>query len=138
VISEVVDCTAKLERLTKRFIVHTLLSGSMHDTLDAKATRWTRKIARIKFDTDKQDMDIYELFAGDTCQEEKFSTREDFEKGLAAYENSDLAEACEYFERVLAVNSEDRLARRLYRRSQNLLGDGVPAGWSGIYEVPNL
>ncbi|MGB1275865.1 MAG: response regulator [Nannocystaceae bacterium] len=138
VISEVVDCTAKLERLTKRFIVHTLLSGPMHDTLDAKATRWTRKIARIKFDTDKQDMDIYELFAGDTCQEEKFSTREDFEKGLAAYENSDLAEACEYFERVLAVNSEDRLARRLYRRSQNLLGDGGPAGWSGIYEVPNL
>ncbi|MGB1012546.1 MAG: response regulator, partial [Nannocystaceae bacterium] len=82
VISEVVDCTAKLERLTKRFIVHTLLSGPMHDTLDAKATRWTRKIARIKFDTDKQDMDIYELFAGDICQEQKFSTREDFEQGL--------------------------------------------------------
>jgi len=138
VISDVVDCTAKLERLTKRFIVHTLLSGPMYATLDAQLTRWTRKIARIKFDAEKEHMDIYELFAGDTSQEAKRTTREAFESGLAAYEDSNLAQACECFETVLAVNPGDRLARRLFRRSQNLLGEGVPAGWSGIYQVPTL
>lgn len=138
VISEVVDCTAKLERLTKRYAVKTLLSGPMRELLDEDLRRWTRKIAQVRFDQSKHNMDIYELFSSDPARDQKLSTRPLFEQGLAAYEASNFTQACEAFAAVYELNPHDTLAQRLHRRAQKLLGEGAPPGWSGVYQVPSI
>ncbi len=137
-ISDVVDCTAKLERLTKRYAVGTLLSGPMRELLEEDQRKWTRKIAQVRFDGSNQTMDLFELFSSDPTRDLKLKTRPVFEQALSAYEISNFTQACKGFEMVVGENSSDNLAQRLFRRSQKLLGEGAPAGWSGVYQVPSV
>lgn len=140
VISDVVDCTALLERLTKRFAVDTLLSDPMHRNLSPGVRAETRKIAKVRFDSANDPMDIHELFSSDDEEQRelKRATRSLFEEALAAYENSEFSEARVGLGALLEANPKDRVARRLFRRAQHFLGEGAPPGWSGIYEVPKL
>ncbi|MCA9692042.1 MAG: response regulator [Nannocystaceae bacterium] len=140
VISEIVDCAALLERLTKRFLVDTLASEPMLRTLPETDLHNSRAIGTVRFANATEPMTVYELFSSNSKSQRdlKHKTRKIFEDALESYNSSALEDARRGLEEVLNKNPGDLVAQRLLRRTRHFIGHGVPAGWSGVYEIPRL
>jgi hypothetical protein len=63
----------------------------------------------------------------------KFQTQSDFEQGLEHYRRREFAEAKHFFEQVLAVNLSDKAAKLYLERVNQLMEEGVPEDWNGVW-----
>ncbi|MEO1378599.1 MAG: histidine kinase, partial [Cyanobacteria bacterium J06635_10] len=80
---------------------------------------------------------IYEILDGELeeIRNLKLQTLADFENGLEHYRCGDCAQAKEYFEKVVAVNSSDKAAVLYLERVQELQQRGIPEDWCGIWAM---
>jgi hypothetical protein len=77
---------------------------------------------------------VFEILEGhtDEVMAVKIQTRADFEEGLFHYHSRQFHEAITSFNRVLAIDAEDKAALLYVQRSKNYLEYGVPVDWEGI------
>lgn len=63
----------------------------------------------------------------------KLQTLPDFDRGLQHYSNGELTQAKACFEQVLTVNPLDKTAKLYLERVNQLMEEGVPENWDGVW-----
>ena len=78
---------------------------------------------------------MYEVLDAEqeTIRELKLQTLPDFEQGLKHYCDRELIQAKACFERMVAVNPLDKTAKLYLERINQLVIEGVPNNWSGVW-----
>ncbi len=134
-LSDNVNLTARLEGLTKFYGVSILISGLAFKGLKEPEKYKMRFLDRVIVKGRNEAIAVYEVLDGETesIRDLKLQTQADFELGLESYSLADLVPAQSYFEKVLAVNSEDRTAKLYLERIKYLMAEGIPENWNGIW-----
>jgi adenylate cyclase len=122
--------------LTKFYGVSLLISGEVLDHATNADEFQLRFLDRAIVKGRNEAISVYEVLdaADDTIRELKLKTQPDFEEGLQLYQQKDQLEAARAcFERVIAVNPEDKTALLYVDRIDQLLTQGVPEDWQGVW-----
>ncbi len=134
-LSDTINLTARLEGLTKFYGVSLLISGQVLQKLSHPEQYQIRFLDQAIVKGKNEPIDIYEVLDAeiDEAIKLKLQTQPDFDRGLEYYRQGKLVESQEYFERVLAVNYQDKTAELYLERIQQLFEQGVPNNWDGIW-----
>jgi class 3 adenylate cyclase len=111
VISDAVNLASRIEGLTSTYGCPLLVSEAALATCES--ARFSRRpIARVKVKGKSQDVRIYEILDAETPGQRllKEQTLSDFSQGAESLDLGAAADALVFFERVLAVNPDDRAA----------------------------
>ncbi len=133
--SDNVNLTARLEGLTKFYGVSLLISQQTLDKLSNRNNYQIRFIDRAIVKGRNEPLAIYEVLDGDTeaVRELKLKTQLDFEQGLECYCTQGFDKALKYFNHVLMVNPLDKTAALYVERIKQLIAQGVPQNWDGVW-----
>ncbi|NEP46283.1 MAG: guanylate cyclase, partial [Okeania sp. SIO2H7] len=134
-LSDNVNLTARLEGLTKFYGVSLLISESAFNCLKNPQKYQIRFLDRASVKGRDEPINVYEVLDGevDSVRELKLKTQVDFSLGLEYYRLGELVSAKDYFEKVLAVNSSDKTAQVYLERIDELMVNGVPKNWNGVW-----
>ena len=134
-LSDSVNLTARLEGLTKFYGVSLLISEQVMERLSDPSQYEIRFLDRAIVKGKTEPISIYEVMDGEPEEVKalKFQTQSDFEQGLEYYHRREFAEAKRYFEQVLAVNLGDKAAKLYLERVNQLMEEGVPDDWDGVW-----
>jgi PAS domain S-box-containing protein len=134
-LSDSVNLTARLEGLTKFYGVSMLISEQVLERLNDPSQYEIRFLDRAIVKGKTEPISIYEVMDGEPEEVKalKFQTQSDFEQGLEYYRRREFAEAKRYFEQVLAVNFSDQAAKLYLERVHQLMEEGVPENWQGVW-----
>ncbi|MCJ8280684.1 MAG: hypothetical protein MJK14_12495 [Rivularia sp. ALOHA_DT_140] len=135
--SDNVNLTARLESLTKFYGVSLVISQQALDNLNNPDKYQMRFLDRVIVKGKSEPIAIYEILDGDnkSIRNLKLQTLSDFENGLENYRCGDCVKAGSYFEKVLAVNPQDKAAALYLERVKQLQSDGIPEDWSGVWSM---
>ncbi len=133
--SDNVNLTARLEGLTKFYGVSMLISEQVLEKLSDPSQYQIRFLDRAIVKGRKEAIAVYEVMDGETEEIKalKFQTQSDFEQGLEYYRRRQFTEAQRYFEQVLAVNLSDKTAALYLERVNQLMEQGAPENWNGVW-----
>ena len=134
-ISDTINLTARLEGLTKFYGAYLLISGQVLAKLSNRDRYQVRFLDRAIVKGKNEPVTIYEVLDAEVeeMRKLKLETQPMFEMAINHYCLGELAEAQECFERVLAVNPQDKTALLYWERIQNLMLKGLPNNWKGIW-----
>lgn len=134
-LSDSVNLTARLEGLTKYYGVSMLISEQVLERLSDPSQYEIRFLDRAIVKGKSEPISVYEVMDGEPeeLKAMKFQTQADFEQGLEHYRDREFAEAKRYFEQVLAVNLSDKAAKLYLERVNQLMEEGVPEDWDGVW-----
>ena len=135
--SDNVNLTARLESLTKFYGVSLVISEQALEHLSNPEKYQMRFLDRVIVKGRSEPIAIYEILDGEVPQirDLKLQTLSDFENGLENYRCGDCDKAKQYFEKVLAVNKEDKAAALYLERVEELQCNGIPQDWSGVWTM---
>jgi adenylate cyclase len=133
--SDNVNLTARLEGLTKFYGVSLLISGQAHDNLTHPDEYQLRFLDYVIVKGRTEPIMIHEVLdaESETIRSLKLQTQPDFEQGVELYRKGQPADAKVYFEQVLAVNAADKTANLYLDRVVQLIKQGVPENWNGVW-----
>lgn len=133
--SDNVNLTARLEGLTKFYGVSLLISEMVLQRLNHPEQYQIRFLDRALVKGRTESIAVYEVLDAEheTIRELKLQTLPDFEQGLKHYYDRELTQAKACFERMVAVNSLDKTAKLYLEQIDQLLTEGVPNNWSGVW-----
>lgn len=134
-LSDSVNLTARLEGLTKYYGVSMLISEQVLERLSDPSQYEIRFLDRAIVKGKTEPISVYEVMDGEPEEVKamKFQTQADFEQGLEHYRDREFAEAKRYFEQVLTVNLSDKAAKLYLERVNQLMEEGVPEDWDGVW-----
>lgn len=134
VISDTVNLAARLEGLTKLYGAAIIVSERTLFSFDHPEKYNFCFMDQVKVKGKKDPVSVFEILEGhtDEVMAVKIQTRADFEEGLFHYHSRQFHEAITSFNRVLAIDAEDKAALLYVQRSKNYLEYGVPVDWEGI------
>jgi predicted ATPase/class 3 adenylate cyclase/tRNA A-37 threonylcarbamoyl transferase component Bud32 len=134
VISDTVNLASRLEGLTKLYGAAIIVSERTLFCVDHPDRYNFGFMDQVKVKGKKDPVSVFEILDGHTeeVRELKLKTRADFEQGIFYYHNREFHLAMEAFNRVLAIDPEDKAAQLYLQRSGNFLEYGVPVDWQGI------
>jgi adenylate cyclase len=134
VVSDTVNTASRMEGLTKHYGASILVSESTLLGIQDLSKFQYRflGLALVKGKTDP--IGVYDFFDGDLPEmtEKKAESLPWFETGLTHYFSKEFPLALQAFEEVLRIHPEDPVARLYQHRSQNLIEQGMPTGWTGV------
>ncbi len=135
--SDNVNLTARLESLTKFYGVSLVISEQALQHLSNPEKYQMRFLDRVIVKGRSEAIAIYEILDGELpeIRDLKLQTLSDFENGLESYRCGDCIQAKVYFEKVLAVNSEDKAAALYLERVEELQQKGIPEDWCGVWAM---
>ncbi|MGB3641286.1 MAG: ATP-binding protein [Rivularia sp. (in: cyanobacteria)] len=135
--SDNVNLTARLESLTKFYGVSLVISEQALQHLTNPEQYQMRFLDRVIVKGRSEAIAIYEILDGELSEirDLKLQTLADFENGLENYRCGDCLKAKEYFEKVLAVNPEDKAAALYLERVEELQQKGIPQDWCGVWAM---
>jgi two-component system sensor histidine kinase ChiS len=135
--SDHVNLASRLESLTKLYGVSLIISDKILANLTDPEQYQIRFLDRVIVKGKKEAISIYEVLDGETelVREIKLQTQPDFERGLEHYRRHEFKAGQIYFDRVLAVNAEDKTAALYLERLNHLIKKGVPENWSGVWTL---
>ncbi len=135
--SDNVNLTARLESLTKFYGVSLVISEQALQHLSNPEKYQMRFLDRVIVKGRSEAIAIYEILDGELeeIRDLKLQTLSDFENGLENYRCGDCIQAKVYFEKVLAVNSEDKAAALYLERVEELQQKGIPQDWCGVWAM---
>ncbi|GET39733.1 CHASE2 domain-containing protein [Microseira wollei] len=134
-LSDTINLTARLEGLTKFYGVSLLISGQVLQKLSHPERYKVRFIDQAIVKGKNEPIEIYEVLDAEVeeVRKLKLQTQLDFDRGLEYYRLGKLEQAQEYFDRVLAINYQDKTAALYLERIEQLFEQGVPDNWDGIW-----
>jgi class 3 adenylate cyclase/CheY-like chemotaxis protein len=134
--SDNVNLTARLEGLTKFYGVSLLISEQTLNQITNPAAYQLRFLDRAIVKGRNEPIAVYEVLDGelDPIRDLKLKTQADFDQGIVAYSDRNGMETAKArFERVLTVNPNDKTAMLYLDRVNQLLEQGVPENWNGVW-----
>ncbi|MCF2151510.1 HAMP domain-containing protein [Desmonostoc muscorum LEGE 12446] len=133
--SDNVNLTARLEGLTKFYGVSLLISEEVLERLSNPEQYKIRFLDRAIVKGRTEPIAVYEVLDAETeaIRELKLDTLQTFERGLQHYCRGNFTDAKACFEQVLAVNPLDKTTKLYLERIQELLLEGTPANWNGVW-----
>jgi adenylate cyclase len=133
--SDNVNLTARLEGLTKFYGVSLLISGQAHENLTHPDEYQLRFLDYVIVKGRTEPIMIYEVLDAENeiIRSLKLQTQPDFEQGIEFYRDGQPTEAKVFFERVLAINANDKTAALYLSRVEQLIEKGVPDNWNGVW-----
>jgi len=133
VIADAVNTASRLESLTKRFAVTTIVSAQTLKAMDEWKVYSIRTLGKIRVKGKADSVTIYEVFDGDPepVVQGKKATLDEFEVGVNLYQAGKFAEARDQFKRVATINPDDLAALAYAERSGRYAVEGGPEGWDG-------
>ncbi|MEB3342860.1 response regulator [Okeania sp.] len=134
-VSDNVNLTSRLEGLTKFYGVSLLISESAFNCLKNPEKYQMRFLDRASVKGRDEPINVYEVLDGevDFIRELKLETQGDFQQGLDYYRLGDLVAAKVCFEKVLVVNCADETAKLYLERIDELMVNGIPINWNGVW-----
>jgi two-component system sensor histidine kinase ChiS len=126
-----------LESLTKFYGVPLVISEQALQHLSNPEQYQMRFLDRVIVKGRSEAIAIYEILDGELeeVRNLKLETLSDFENGLENYCSGDCVKAKEYFEKVLAINPEDKAAVLYLERVEQLQSNGIPEDWCGVWAM---
>lgn len=124
VISDAVNLASRIEGLTKTYGTSLLITEHTYRKLKNPLQYHIREIDRVKVKGKSKGVTVYEVFDADEpdLKIKKIQTLADFEQGFKCYHDNTLEAAHQHFNKVLAVNPTDQVARiyleRCYQASE--------------------
>lgn len=134
-LSDTINLTARLEGLTKFYGVSLLISGEVLAKLTNPDLYQIRFIDKAIVKGKNEPISVYEVLDAEIeeVRNLKLQTQLDFQEGIEYYRLGKFGESQEYFEKVVAVNSQDKTAALYLERIQQLREKDVVDGWEGIW-----
>ncbi|MBE9065995.1 adenylate/guanylate cyclase domain-containing response regulator [Leptolyngbya cf. ectocarpi LEGE 11479] len=135
-LSDNVNLTARLEGLTKYYGVQLLISEDVLQKLTGCDRYSVRLIDRVIVKGRHTPITVYEVLDAeeDTARANKLKTLPIYLKALDFYQQGDLTEAQDWFQRVLQADPNDKTVQLYLERLQLLQRQGLPDNWQGIWE----
>ncbi len=134
VISDAVNVSARLERLTRLYGASIVISADMFQRIEQRERYLYRFVDKVQVNGKREPVSVYEVFDADeeTQRAAKEETRQLFQEGLERYYARAFSEASVRFHKVLERNATDRAARMYLERAGRLMVQGVPSDWDGV------
>lgn len=134
-LSDIVNLTSRLEGLTKFYGVSLLISEDVVNRLSHPQQYQIHFLDRAIVKGRSEAIAVYEVLDAEVeaVRLLKLQTLPDFEQGLQKYSNGELTQAKACFEQVLTVNPLDKTAKLYLERVNQLMEEGVPENWDGVW-----
>ncbi|RKZ41668.1 MAG: diguanylate cyclase [Gammaproteobacteria bacterium] len=134
VISDAVNLASRVEGLTKIYGVSLLITEYTYAKLSKPLEYHIRVIDAVKVKGKSQEVTIYEIFDADqpeiiTLKEQTLSH---FKEGFVLYHCDEFNDARPFFEKVLQVNKNDKVAQIYLKRCEYFQKYGVSDDWENI------
>ena len=131
IISDTVNTASRMEGITKYFGAEIIISGDSLKTIENRDEFGLRYLGKVRVLGKDNPIDVYECFDGDSNPniELKIKTLKSFEKGLSHFMAEEFPKASAAFDRVLAVNPKDEVAKYFMNKSAEYTISGVPENW---------
>jgi class 3 adenylate cyclase len=119
VIADAVNLASRIEKLTKIYGSHLLITKHTYLALTNVSQYQIRLIDKVKVKGKSEIVTIYEIFDADTPSviTLKNQTRTDFEQGFLLYHSNQFELARQLFKKVLQINKNDIVAQIYLERS---------------------
>ncbi|MBD2039720.1 ATP-binding protein [Microcoleus sp. FACHB-672] len=136
-ISDAVNLASRLEGLTKLYGAGILISLHTLIRVEDIETYSFRFLDRVRVKGKSKPVAVYEVYDENfgLINQLKTQTKPMFEPAVMAYNRQDFAGGQPMFEKILAINPEDRAALLYMKRCQHYQQYGVPAGWEGVTDL---
>ena len=137
VISDVVNISARLEGLTKRYGCEMLVSQETLELLSSDNDYRSRFVERVKVKGRQGIVNVYEIYDADSekLKASKAKTHNQLQVGISHYYQADFDTSTKVMKDILLTFPEDPVARLYLHRSKHYLQTGVPDNWSGIFQM---
>ena len=125
VIADTVNLTSRLEGLTKHYGVSLIVSDVTFQTFKNSSEYFHRYLGRVLVQGKETPVSIYEIFNADSrrSRELKEQTKDEFIKGVKAYDEAEFEIAAAIFRKISEINPEDITVAILLEKSvRNLNG----------------
>jgi len=134
-LSDNVNLTARLEGLTKYYGVSFLISDRVLEQLSHPDRYSIRFLDRVVVKGRTEAIAVYEVLdvLPAATHQLKLKTLTTFEQGLRYYAYGQLLEAKQCFEQMLAIHPSDKTAQLYLTRIQQMLKEGLPSNWNGVW-----
>jgi DNA-binding response OmpR family regulator/class 3 adenylate cyclase len=129
VISDAVNLASRVEGLTKVYGTPLLITEQTHLNLADPLAYHIRVIDAVKVKGKSEVVTVYEIYDADPPENLalKDQTRDNFEEGFVLYHWEEYQDAQPFFEKVLAVNENDKSAQIYLERCEKILSLAMPA-----------
>lgn len=129
VISDAVNLASRVEGLTKTYCIPLLITEQSKSRLSDISKYQIRHIDCVSVKGKRETVTVYEVFDAESpaCLERKAKTVLDFEQGVKCFHSEQFKQAQTFFEKVLQVNDNDKVAQIYLTHCQNILSMIMPA-----------
>lgn len=134
VIADVVNVTARLEGLTKKYGASIIVSEQLLQRVARRDAYHVRFVDKVQVNGKREPLSVFDVFDGDPdpIKQMKQQTQTNFAAGLRHYYARNFAQAIECFEAVLAQYPQDKAAQLYIERATDFQAHGVIADWDGV------
>ncbi|EDN68615.1 adenylate cyclase [Beggiatoa sp. PS] len=128
VIADAVNLASRVEGLTKIYGTPLLITEQTYLALTEPTQYHIRVIDKVKVKGKSEVVTIYEVYDADSLDmlTRKDQTHEDFEAGFELYHQQDYQQAQQFFDKVLQIHENDKVAQVYLERCQKILGMIMP------------
>ncbi|HSH01806.1 MAG TPA: AAA family ATPase [Anaerolineae bacterium] len=138
VIADAVNTTFRIEGLTKRYGVTTLVSATTLSKLQDPNQYHHRFMDKVRVKGKQQSIHVHELFTADAQQEAKTNTKALFEEATTAYYQRDFTTAITLFNQLLIDLPDDKMTQLYLQQAQTFQETPPPDDWNGITNIIDL
>ncbi|MDQ6423026.1 adenylate/guanylate cyclase domain-containing protein [Paenibacillus sp. LHD-117] len=137
VISDDVNVTTALERLSDTMGASVLVTKSFFDQLRAPERIRHRYLGRVGMEGKDESVELIDVYEGDTDKERQLKdrTKAMFEKGIRLCQEGRFFDARETFIEVIKVNRFDKAAKLYFYLCDEYYQKGSSEGWNGTLAV---
>ncbi len=134
VISDSVNLAARMENLTKLYGAGIITSRETLNQVHSNREYNFRVLDTVKVRGREKIVTIIEILDGLPLIQftKKMESRDDFEKGIMAYQSGELIVAKDHFLRVLMIDKNDIAASFYTKRCDKYLEKGIEPSWDGV------
>jgi len=137
VISDHVNLSSRLEGLTKKYGTAILISQETLIKLENPQSYKYRFLDSVTVKGKRNSVNIFEILDGENTdiKKHKLSTNDTFKKAIQEYRNGNIQIALDLFSEIKKISSKDKVIDIYMDRCKNLMKNGIPEDWDGVYNI---
>lgn len=137
VISNHVQLTLDLERLSEQLGVAVLLTASARDSLEPARAEYCRHLGLVQLPTNQEPIQLYDWYEADEphIRQLKVETKKVFENAIEDFRSGRFKDAREGFVHVVKRNRYDLAAKLYFFACDQYYQDGVQENWNASLRI---